>query len=167
MQKLGTPYLLLFHVETRAEFFSFHTLILNPKMFPAYKIKTELKFYNNKGFSYALLLGSHRYHIVGEAAWLIEPLDDRVSAYIRKSVKGCRRPKELQSRAKEFVRNQIFFQENPPPSIRLRFYPNTRKEKNIVNSIKQEVRHSKIDQENLMALTENWRKSANTHFTPK
>ena len=33
MQKLGTPYLLLFHVQTRAEFFSFHELILNPKIF--------------------------------------------------------------------------------------------------------------------------------------
>ena len=84
-------------------------------MFPAYKIKTELKFYNNKGFSYALLLGSHRYHNVGEAAWLIEPLDDRVSAYIRKSVKGCRRPKELQSRAKEFVVIKYFFKKIRPP----------------------------------------------------
>ena len=42
-----------------------------------------------------------------------------------------------------------------------------RKVKNIVNSIKQEVRHSKIDQENLMALTENWEKSANIHFSLK
>ena len=98
----------------------------------------------------------------------MEPLDDRVSAYIRKAVKSrCRRPKELQSRVKEFVLNEIFFDENPPPSIRRRFYPNRRKVKNIVNSIKQKARHSKIDQENLMALTENWKKPANIHFTPK
>ena len=115
MQKLGTPYLLLFHVETRAEFFSFHTLILNPKMFLAYKIKTELKFYNNKGFSYALLLGSHRYHNVGEAAWLMEPLDDRVSAYIRKSVKGCRRPKELSQEQKSLSVIKYFFKKIRPP----------------------------------------------------
>ena len=42
-----------------------------------------------------------------------------------------------------------------------------KKKKNIVNSIKQEAQHSKIDQENIMALTQNWRKSANIHFTSK
>ena len=135
-------------------------------MFLVYKNITEQKVYN-KVFSYALYLESHRYHNSGEAALLMEPLDKRVSAYIRKTVKsGWRRPKELQSRIKEFVRNQILFDENPP-SLRRRFYLNMRKVKNIVNSIKQEVRHSKIDQENLMALTENWEKSANIHFSLK
>ena len=46
----------------------------------------------------------------------MEPLDDRASAYIRKAVKyGCRRPKEIKSQVKEFVGNQIFFDENPSP----------------------------------------------------
>ena len=121
-----------------------------------------------KFFSYALYLESFRYHNAGEAAWLMEPLDDRVSAYIRKAVKsGCRRPKELQSRVKEFVLNEIFFDENPPPSIRRRFYPNRRKVKNIVNSIKQEARHSKINQGNLMALTEKLEKICKYSFYAK
>ena len=105
-QKLGTPHVLMFHVQIRVEFFSFHTLIFNPKMFLAYKVITEQKKFYDKVFSYALFLESHRYHNAGEAAWLMEPLDDRVSAYIRKAGRsGCRRPKELQSRVKEFIRN--------------------------------------------------------------
>ena len=104
--------MLVFHVQTRVQFFSFHRLILNAKKFLAYKNITEQKF-SNKVFSYALFLESHRYHNAGEATWLMKPLDDRVSAYIRKAVKsGCRRPKELQLRVKEFVRNQIFSDEN-------------------------------------------------------
>ena len=72
----------------------------------------------------------HRYHNAGEVVWLMEPLDDEFSAYTRKAVKSrCRRPKELQSRVKVFVRNQIFFDENSPPAIRRRFYSNKRKVK--------------------------------------
>ena len=56
-------------------------------MFLAYKNITEQKFYN-KVFSYALYLEPHRYHNSGEAALLMEPLDNRVSAYIRKTVKS-------------------------------------------------------------------------------
>ena len=90
---------------------------MNAKKFLAYKNLTEQKF-SNKVFSYALFLESHRYHNAGKAAWLMEPLDDRVSAYIRKAVKsGCKRLKELQSRVKEIVRNHIFFDENPPSRL--------------------------------------------------
>ena len=56
-----------------------------------------------------VLLGVYRYNNAGEAAWLIKPFDKRVSTYIRRTVKpGCRRPKEFQSKIKEFVCNQIF-----------------------------------------------------------
>ena len=56
-----------------------------------------------------VLLGAHRYHNAGEAARLMETLDDSVSTYIRRTVKsGCRRAKESQSKVKEFVCNQIF-----------------------------------------------------------
>ena len=115
-----------------------------------------------------VLLKAHPYHNAGEAAWLIEPLDGRVSAYIKRSVEsGCRSPKGLQSRVKEFVCNQIFFDINPPPTIRRRFYPSRRKTKNIFNSVKKEVRNSKIDQENLMAYTEKWRKNESIYYMPK
>ena len=115
-----------------------------------------------------VLLGAHPYHNAGEAAWLIEPLDGRVSAYIKRSVEsGCTSPKELQSTVKEFVCNQIFFDINPPSTIRRRFYLSRRKIKNIFNSVKKEVRNSKIDQENLMGYTEKWRKNESIYFMPK
>ena len=84
-QILGTPYVLVFYVQIRVELCSFHTLILNQKMFLAYKIITEQKK-NNKVSSYALFLELHYYHTVDEAAWLMEHLDDRASAYVRKAV---------------------------------------------------------------------------------
>ena len=43
-QRLGKLYLLLYHVQNKTDFFSFHTLILNPKISLAYKNETELKF---------------------------------------------------------------------------------------------------------------------------
>ena len=40
--------------------------------------------------------------------------------------------------------------------IRHGSYPRKRKIKNIIKSVKKEVRHSKIDQQNVMAHTEKW-----------
>ena len=57
---------------------------------------------------------------------------------------------------KEFVCSQILFDTNPAPMIRHGSYPRRRKIKNIIKSVKKEVRHSKINQQNVMAHTEKW-----------
>ena len=57
---------------------------------------------------------------------------------------------------KEFVCSQILFDTNPAPMIRRGSYPRRRKIKNIIKSVKKEVRHSKINQQNVMAHTEKW-----------
>ena len=99
------------------------------------------------------LLGAHRYHNAGKTDWLIKPLDDRVSTYIRRTVKAgcCRRLKKLQSRVTELIDNHKFCDTNPLPTIKHRFYSSRSKIKNITDSVKKEVRHSKFDQGNLMA----------------
>lgn len=114
-------------------------------------------------------LGSHLYHNSGEAAFLIEPLDERVDSYLRQTIRhGCRKAKELQSRVKEFVTTRLFNDDDDlPPSIRRRFFPNRRKIKNIMHSVRGEVRRSKIDQENLSHLIEKWERKANIYFTAK
>ena len=41
---------------------------------------------------------------MGQAAGLVEPLDEKVALYLKKIIRnGCRRVKELQSGASEFV----------------------------------------------------------------
>ena len=108
------------------------------------------------------------YHNTGEAAFLIEPLDERISEYLKKIIRsGCRRPKELQSRADEFVREKIFSTENPPNILRRKFRPNRRKIRNIINSVKNEIRFSKVDQENVNHLKKDWESEGTVFFQPR
>ena len=96
-------------------------------------------------------------HHMGQAAGLVEPLDERVALYLKEVIRnGCRRVKELQSRASEFVREKIFHGERPPESLRRRFNPNRKKVRNLITRVKLKTRHSKIDQENVAKQTEEW-----------
>ena len=98
----------------------------------------------------------------------MEPLDVRVSEYLKKLIRGgCRRPKELQSRAQEFVQENIFNGERPPSSLRRKFNPNRKKIKNLIISVKKHSRYSKVDQENVNKLKEQWGKYADVHFAPR
>ena len=94
---------------------------------------------------------------MGQAAGLVEPLDEKVALYLKEIIRnGCRRVKELQSRASEFVREKIFHGERPPESLRRRFNPNRKKVRNLITRVKLETRHSKIVQENVAKQTEEW-----------
>ena len=94
---------------------------------------------------------------MGQAAGLVEPLDEKVALYLKEIIRnGCRRVKELQSRASEFVREKIFHGERPPESLRRSFNPNRKKVRNLITRVKLETRHSKIDQENVAKQTEEW-----------
>ena len=58
------------------------------------------------------LLGGHKYHNMGQAVGLTEPLDERIVKYLKILIRnGCRNSKDLQSRAAEFVQDKIFFGE--------------------------------------------------------
>ena len=83
----------------------------------------------------------HKYHHVGEAAGISEPLDDRVAEYLKKQIRNdCRRTKELQSRARSFVNETLFAGEENPASYRRRFRPLRKKIKNLVTAVKIETR---------------------------
>ena len=111
------------------------------------------------------LLRGHKYHNMGQAAGLTEPLDERIVRYLKKLIRnGCRNSKDLQSRAAEFVQDKIFFGEKHPGSLRHKSNPNRKK---IITSVKIETRYSKIDQENVAKLKEDWGKWADIYFTPK
>ena len=64
----------------------------------------------------------------------------------------------MQSWAAEFVQDKIFFGEKHPGSLRLKLNPNQKNIKNLVASVKIETRYTKIDQENVAKLKEDWGK---------
>ena len=114
------------------------------------------------------LLGGHKYHNMGEAAGLPEPLDERIVKYLKKIIRNeCRNSEDLQSRAAEFLQDKIFFAEKHPVSLRRKFNPNRKKMNNLITSVKIETRYSKIDQENVAKSKEDWEKWADIYFTPK
>ena len=98
---------------------------------------------------------------MGEAAGLVEPLDERVALCLKEFIRnGCRR-------ASEFVREKIFHAERPPESLRRRFNPNRMKVHNLIARVKLETRHSKIDQENVAKQTEEWARWNQVFLSPK
>ena len=105
---------------------------------------------------------------MGQAARLTEPPHQRIAKYFKKLIRnGCKNSKDLQSRAAEFVQDKISFGEKHPGSLRRKFNPNRKKIKNLITSVKTETRYSKMDQENVAKLKEDWGRWADIYFTPK
>ena len=112
------------------------------------------------------VLGGHMYHHSGEAAGIIEPLDPKISNHLKTLIRaGYKRPKVLQLRASEFVREN--FQEEGLNPYRRRFFPSRKMVKNMITRVKAEIRTSKIDQENIENLKDIWQRSADVHFSPR
>ena len=55
--------------------------------------------------------------------------------------------KELQRRALEYVKESLFSGESHPDATRRKFRPNRQKIRNLVSSVRNELRFSKTDQE--------------------
>ena len=102
---------------------------------------------------------NHRYHNIGEAAGLIEPLDERVAEFLKPLIRqGTKNTKELQRRALEYVKESLFSGES---------HPSRQKIRNLVSSVRKELHFSKIDQENLQHLAKEWRKWGDVCFLPR
>lgn len=160
--------------------------------FPAFRIENDTRFNRDKATkqlkeSFSKLLngsssgesnhhsqfivrfptGGHRFHNTGIAAGIIEPLDDRISSFLKKIIRGgCRRVKELESRALDFVKEELFHGESNPSVYRSRFYPERKKIRNLITFVKVESRYSKIDQENVALLASNCN-NADIRFIPR
>ena len=124
----------------------------------AKQLKDQL-FNNSSNLEYRLQylirlpMGGHENHNTGLAAGLIEPLDQRISDFLKKLIReGCRRVKEIELRALDFVKDNLFPGSPNPPIFRNRFYPERRKIRNLITYVKMEMRFSKIDQENVKQL---------------
>ena len=84
--------------ENFEDYFSFLTTIRSRKKGQSFKRKTLFLLKPDS------LLGGHKYHNMGQAAGLTEPLDERTIKYLKKLIRNRRRnSKDLQSREAEFV----------------------------------------------------------------
>ena len=79
---------------------------------------------------------------------------------------GCRRVKELESRAMDFVTDVFFEDACSPDRYREKFYLERRKIRSLITYVKMETRFSKIDQENVQHSVSSCRE-AKIHFTPR
>ena len=97
-------------------------------------------------------VSGHMFHNTGQAAGIIEPLDDRIKDFLLKLIRGgCRRVRELESRSLDFVKDGGCGITNVE-MYRSRFYPERRKIRNLITRVKLQTRFSKIDQENVKHL---------------
>ena len=64
----------------------------------------------------------------------------------------------------EYVKESLFSGESHPDVTRKKFRPNRQKIRNLVSSVRNELRFTKIDQENLQHLAKEWRKWGDVHF---
>ena len=109
----------------------------------------------------------HRFHYQGETATVIQPVDSKVNDFIRKQIReGCRVPKDIQSRTEHFVKETIFNRQKTKESKRRTFVPSRKKIRNLILSVRNETRHSKIDQENITLLKDKWLDYSDVFFEP-
>ena len=99
--------------------------------------------------------GKHENHTGGHEV-IIQPLDDRVKEFIISQIKlGNTRPKDIQIRVLEFVKESIFEGKNIPEFSRKMFCPTKKKISNIKIAV---MRSSKIDPKGFEHLVQDWRK---------
>ena len=92
----------------------------------------------------------------------------RVAEFLKRLIRqGTKIAKELQRRTLEYVKESLFSGESHPDATRRKFRPNRQKIRNLVSSVRNELRFSKIDQENLQHLAKEWRKWGDVHFLPR
>ena len=104
----------------------------------------------------------HKFHYTEEAASIIQPIDERVADYIRLQIrKGCKVPKDIQCRV---VKENIFGGLRVKEAQRNKFIPSRKKIRNLILSVRNETRYSKIDQDNIEHLKEQWMKNSDVFF---
>ena len=124
-------------------------------------LKKNKKNYKNLGSLQYLVIfpneNQHRFHYQGEAATVIQPVDSRVTDFIRKQIReGCRAPKDIQSRIEYFVKETIFNGLKTKESKRHTFVLSRKKFINLILSVRNETRYSKIDPESITHLKDKW-----------
>ena len=67
----------------------------------------------------------------------------------------------------EYVKESLFSGELHPGATTGKFRPNRQRIRNLVSSVRNELRFSNIDQKNLQHLAKEWRKWGDVHFLPR
>ena len=107
----------------------------------------------------------HRFHYTGEAASIIQPIDERVADCIRLQIReGCKTPKGIQWRVTYFVKENIFGGLRVKQTQRNKSIPSRKKIRNLILSVRNETRYSKIDQDNIEHVKEQWMKNGDVFF---
>jgi len=80
-------------------------------------------------------------------------MDSRVEQQIVKlTLAGARKLSEIRRQLFNFVNDELFRGEQPPPQTRRRFYPTDKDIRNILSRTKEGIRESKNDQVNLQVI---------------
>ena len=96
---------------------------------------------------------------------IIQPIDEGVADYIRLQIReGCKTPKDIQCRVAYFVKENIFGELRVKEAQRNKFIPSRKKIRNLILSVRNETRYSKIDQDNIEHLKEQWMKNGDVFF---
>ena len=84
---------------------------------------------------------------------------------IRKLVgEGIRNVKEMQRALRLYVKTDLFADQQLPPLNSRRFFPEERDIRNHIYNATSQLRMSKVDQENVPLLIENWQKAKQDDF---
>lgn len=86
-------------------------------------------------------------------------MDDRIAEKIRQlTMQGVRKRGEMKRHLDNFVKNELFKDQRPPPTYRRRFYPRRKDLDYHISKAKIANRLASLDQDNVAALIEKWRK---------
>ena len=77
---------------------------------------------------------------------------------------GIRNVKEMQRALRLYVKTDLFADQQLPPLNSRRFFPEERDIRNHIYNATSQLRMSKVDQENVLLLIENWQKNKQDTF---
>ncbi|KAJ7377692.1 hypothetical protein OS493_027254 [Desmophyllum pertusum] len=93
-----------------------------------------------------------------KAAGLREGMDSRIAKKIRQlTMQGVRKRGEMKRHLDNFVRNEMFKDQKPPPTYRRRFYPRRKDLDYHISKAKLANRLATLDQDNVEAHIEQWK----------
>ena len=76
-------------------------------------------------------------------------MDESVADYMRLQIQGCKTPKDILCRVAYFIKEYIFGGLRVKEAQRNTFIPSRKKIQNLILSVRNETRYSKVDQDNI------------------
>lgn len=103
-----------------------------------------------------------------QAAGIRETVDEKIVKKITElTLEGVRKRGEMRRHLNNFVKNELFKGETPPPQNRRRFYPRRKDLDYYISKAKLENRLAKMDQDNIEELIKKWQTTDNNFYFRK